>query len=209
MAMYSISVTPLIQALKDPCIRQVWFADDATAGGTLTGLRDWWIKIQSLGAAYGYYPNALKTWLIAKPEFLATATKVFKGTGINVTADGKRHLGAALGFHTFTEQYMKEKMDYWLKSVHRLSGIAKVHPHVAYCAFVHGLCNKWTYFVRTIPGFFASLEEELSHVFIPSLTDRSINDQERACLLYQYGLVGLVSESSLSVLMMNLLLHLR
>ena len=34
------------------------------------------------------------------------------------------------------------------------------------------------YFVRTIPdisGFFAPLEEGLSPIFIPSLTDRSIN----------------------------------
>ena len=33
MAMYSISVTPLIAALQDPHLKQVWFADDATAGG--------------------------------------------------------------------------------------------------------------------------------------------------------------------------------
>jgi len=38
-----------------PCICQVWFADDATAGGTLLGLREWWSKIQSLGPAYWYY----------------------------------------------------------------------------------------------------------------------------------------------------------
>jgi len=71
MAMYYISVTPLIHSLNDPCICQVWFADDATAGGTLSGLHEWWIKIQSLGEAYGYYPNASKTWLVVKSEFLA------------------------------------------------------------------------------------------------------------------------------------------
>jgi len=194
MAMYSISVTPLIRALNDSCIRQVWFADDATAGGTLCGLFEWWTKIKSLGAAYGYYPNASKTWLIVKPEFLGAANKVFRGTGVNVTADGRRHLGAALGCRSFTEQYMKEKMDHWLKSVHRLSGVAKAHPHAAYCAFVHGLCNKWTYFMRTIPevsGFFAPLEEGLSQIFIPALTDRSVNEQERALFALPVRLGGL------------------
>lgn len=40
MAMYSISITPLIASLQDPHVGQVWFADDASAGGTLLGLRE-------------------------------------------------------------------------------------------------------------------------------------------------------------------------
>ena len=40
ITMYSISVTPLIHALQVSGIRQVWFADDATAGGSLKGLHD-------------------------------------------------------------------------------------------------------------------------------------------------------------------------
>ena len=40
MAMYSISVTPLIHALQVSGIQQVWFADDATAGGSLKGLHN-------------------------------------------------------------------------------------------------------------------------------------------------------------------------
>ena len=32
MTMYSVSVTPLIVSLQDSRVRQVWFADDATAG---------------------------------------------------------------------------------------------------------------------------------------------------------------------------------
>ena len=62
--MYSVSVTPLIASIQDSHVKQVWFADDATAGGTLHGLRDWWSRLWDLGSLYGYYPNALKTWLI-------------------------------------------------------------------------------------------------------------------------------------------------
>ena len=29
--------------------------------------------------------------------------------------------------------------------------IAMAHPHVAYCAFTHGLVGKLTYFLRTLP----------------------------------------------------------
>ena len=97
MGMYSGSVTPLIASLQDSHVKQVWFADDATAGGTLHGLRDWWSRLQDLGSLYGYYPNALKTWLIVKPAYLSDAQRLFEGTGVQVTVEGKRHLGAALG----------------------------------------------------------------------------------------------------------------
>jgi len=143
---------------------------------------------------YGYYPNASKTWLIVKSEFLAMANKVFKGTGVNLTTDGRRHLGAALGCCSFTEQYMKEKVDCWLRSIHRLSEIVKIHPHSAYCAFVHGMCSKWTYFIHTIPeasSFFAPLEEGWSRAFIPALSNNSINGQERALFALPVRLGGL------------------
>ena len=37
MAMYSISVLPLINALHASQIYQVWLANDATAGGSING----------------------------------------------------------------------------------------------------------------------------------------------------------------------------
>ena len=53
MAMYSVGVTPLINDLHGPHIYQIWFADDATAGGSLNGLYDWWCRLKSLGPSYG------------------------------------------------------------------------------------------------------------------------------------------------------------
>ena len=75
-----------------------------------------------------------------------------------MTVEGKRHLGAALGYRSFTEQYVSEKVDSWSRCVAKLSDLAKVHPHYAYSAFTHGLCNKWTYFLRTIPGISSLLK---------------------------------------------------
>ena len=167
MAMYSISVTPLIASLQDSRLTQVWFADDATAGGTLLGLCDWWSGLQDLGSHYGYYPNAAKTWLIVKPAFFPDAQQVFKGTGVQVTTEGKRHL---LGSQLFAEQYISEKVESWSCCIVKLS---KVHPHAAYSAFTHGLCNKWIYFLRTIPEisfFLRPLEVVISSKFIPALT---------------------------------------
>ena len=41
MAMYAIAITPLIRSLEEDETKQVWFADDATAGRDLTSLRRW------------------------------------------------------------------------------------------------------------------------------------------------------------------------
>ena len=110
MAMYSISATPLINDLQGPHVRQVWFADDATAGGSLTGLHKWWSGLQSLGPSYGYFVNASKTWLIVKPEYLDVARELFKNTSIGITSEGRRHLGASIGSREFTTDYVNEKV---------------------------------------------------------------------------------------------------
>ena len=39
----------------------IWFGDDATAGGSLNDLRGWWSRLVTLGPAYGYFVNAVKT----------------------------------------------------------------------------------------------------------------------------------------------------
>ena len=81
MAMYSIGVTPLINTLQGRQLCQVWFVDDATAGGSINGLYDWWCALKSKEPSYGYFVNAAKTWLIVKPEYLDLANEVFWNTG--------------------------------------------------------------------------------------------------------------------------------
>ena len=67
MAMYTLGVMPLIRRLNH-LARQLWFMDDASAGGHLTDLMAWWKKLNQLGPAFGYYPNASKTWLVVKED---------------------------------------------------------------------------------------------------------------------------------------------
>ena len=92
MAMYAIAITPLIQRLEDHGVKQAWYADDATAGGALKQLKQWWEGIAELGPDYGYFPNATKTCLVVKEEHLEEAKQLFQETGVSITADGKRHL---------------------------------------------------------------------------------------------------------------------
>ena len=102
LAMYAIATVPLIHHLEQQ-VRQVWFAYDATAGGKLLHLHDWWDELVSHGEAYGYSANASKTWLVVKPEYLAQAKEIFADSGVQITSEGRRHLGAALGAKSFAD----------------------------------------------------------------------------------------------------------
>jgi len=61
MAMYAVGILPLINQLQSSDANQVWFADDATAGGCLEQLHEWWVKLNNLGPPFGYFPNPSKT----------------------------------------------------------------------------------------------------------------------------------------------------
>ena len=44
------------------------YADDATGGGKLKQLRRGCDKVNEFGPAFGYFPNAVKTWLVGKDQ---------------------------------------------------------------------------------------------------------------------------------------------
>ena len=54
-------------------MKQIWYADDAGAGGKIRSLRQWWDKLENEGPAVGYLPNPSKTWLVVKEGHLPHA----------------------------------------------------------------------------------------------------------------------------------------
>jgi len=185
MAMYALGTLPLIHKLQED-VTQAWYADDATAGGEVAGLRRWWDKLRATGPQYGYHPNPSKTWLVVKPEHLPAAEEQFHDTGVKVTSQGQRHLGAALGSKNFVEDFVREKVSLWVSELEKLSRIAKYQPQAAHVVYTHGLMHRWTFLMRTVPGveeLFQPLEEAIRHQFLPALTGRdALSDTERALL---------------------------
>ena len=61
MAMYALSTRPLIQALSKKTandeVKQVWYADDSSAVGSLAGVKKWWEYLQANGPDFGYCLN--------------------------------------------------------------------------------------------------------------------------------------------------------
>ena len=147
--------------------------------------------------------KAAKTWLIVKAESLSTAEAVLAGCDVNITIEGRHHLGAAIGSRSFVVQYMHEKVNCWVSCVQQLSRIARVQPHVAYCAFTHGLIGKWTYFLCTVPGISDLLEPlgaTITSEFIPAITGRSVGELERKLftLPMRLGELGLADPSAVA-----------
>ena len=144
MAMYALAMKPLIEKLRETCpdVHQAWYADDATGASTCTGLRRWWNELTNYGLSYGYFPNDSKTYLVVKPDCEDVAKDVFAGTNVQITTHGKRHLGAALGSKTFTEEYVGKTVQEWTNDIKNLARIASYQPHAAYAAYTHGLSNR-------------------------------------------------------------------
>ena len=71
---------------------------------------------------------------------------------MNVTTEGKRHLGAAVGTRSFVESYVSKKVEKWKNKIEKLSEIAKSQPHAAYTALTKGLCSRWNFLLRAVPN---------------------------------------------------------
>ena len=78
----------------------MWYVDDATAGGCLCQLKNWWDKLCSFGRPFGY--NVDQSWLVVREESLQSVLYVFAGTGVQITSVGHPYLGAALRFYATT-----------------------------------------------------------------------------------------------------------
>ena len=52
--------------------------------------------------------NASKSWLVVKQEHLPLATEIFADSGVQITVEERRHLGAALGTSSFIKAYAEK-----------------------------------------------------------------------------------------------------
>ena len=114
MPWFSLNTVPVIQSLRNqvPSVKQVCLADDASVGGKLRDLREWYNLIVSQGKKSGCYVNEKKCWLILKvPSMEEEARKIFAGTAGNITVEGQRHLGAVVGSKEYKDQCCSSKVN--------------------------------------------------------------------------------------------------
>ena len=154
--------------------------------------------MRQAGSPLGYYPNPKKCWLVVKPEKEGRAKEMFAGTGINITTEGRKHLGAALGSRSYLEHYVGGKVEDWVGEVTRLAEFARSQPQASYAAFTFGLRHRRTYFMRTLPDIetlLQPLERAISDVLIPSLIGRNCSEAVLVALPVRMGGLGLINPS--------------
>ena len=118
MPMYALATVPLIKKLRSvPQITQIGYADDASTAGSLEATHRWWCLLNEIGPQFGYFPNSSKTWLVVKEDVLAEATCLFSGSGVQITTEGRPHLGAPLGCHNYVQQFILSKVECWKESL--------------------------------------------------------------------------------------------
>ena len=138
MAIYAVAIIPLILMLVEASVAQnhatisAGFADDLTAAGKIDELLFWWKKLCSLGPDFGYYPEATKSWLITKQRFETVARNTFRDSKVNITIEGKRHLGATIGSEGYKKSFVWDKVKELIDQLKVLSKIAHIEPQAAY-----------------------------------------------------------------------------
>ena len=122
---------------------------------------------------------------------------------MTLTAEGKCQIKAVIVTKKSKEEYIKGKVEKWVKDVEQLANIAEEDPQAALSAYNTGLSQRWKFVQRTISNI-EHLFEPLEHVIrtnlIPALCGRSISDLERNlfALPYRYGGMGILNPTKTS-----------
>ena len=51
------------------------------------------------------------------PEYKQLADNIFEGSGVQITSEGERHMGAVIGSENFKELYVTKKVTKWVEDV--------------------------------------------------------------------------------------------
>ena len=115
MPAYGIGILPFLAMIRPAQegigVKQLAYADDLGAGSKLEALREWWSNIEINGPSFGYFPKAEKSWLVVKEEKYAEAVRIFAGTNINITIEGRKYLGGFVGTKEASVEYVIELRD--------------------------------------------------------------------------------------------------
>jgi hypothetical protein len=203
MFLYGIAIMPLIHRCKmdGPDCRQVWYADDSSAAGRLTRLRQWLDVLLADGPSFGYFPEAAKSYLIVTPRHEELAKRIFDGVPVQIV-HGQRFLGGFVGSDATRAQYVKEKTRKWEQTVTRLAEIGDLQPQAAFTAFQKSLSAEWTFLKRVLPDtedYFKGVEQAISVELLPKILGRTsitAMDRELYALPPREGGLGISDPSN-------------
>ena len=99
------------------------------------------------------------------------APNLFANLRVNITAEGKIHLGAVIRSTEYRDKYVEDLVKVWNNQLTILSTIAKTQPQAAYLAFANRFKSK-ILLLRTIPNIrhlLLPVERTVRNKFIPAV----------------------------------------
>jgi hypothetical protein len=115
-------------------VHKIWYyADDAGAGGCFTELRQFFLGLQEIEPAYGYFPEPTKSILVVRAHNRTTAKSSFKDLQFKVQT-GSRYLGGYIGSQADWELWVQAKVSFWTSVVTDLAfATLRSHLQTAFC----------------------------------------------------------------------------
>ena len=98
--------------LNEMNAKEVALAGDFSVAGSLNFIKDYYDKLTAIDPKYGYFPKPKKSYLKIKKN-LMEAQNLFANSRVNITAGGKKHLGAVIGSIENREEYVKNLVKDW------------------------------------------------------------------------------------------------
>jgi hypothetical protein len=127
---YSIGILILIRRLKHEflAVKQPWYTDDAGAGSCFADLQQFFLCLQEIGPAYGYFPEPTKSILLVRAHNRTIARSSFQDLQFKVQTGSRYYLGAYIGSQVDRELWIQEKVTFWTSAVTDLAFTALSHP---------------------------------------------------------------------------------
>ena len=194
MFAYAIGILPLIYSLRDPGRwTQLWYADDASAGGTLGELRNWFNVLCSRGPSFGYHSEPTKSFVVVDERWRSEAVAVFGDLGVQVVT-GHRFLGGFIGNQSEKDECVMSKVHRWVGHLDVLAEAASTQPQLAYAALSRSLQHEWIFLLRVVPQcgqLFQEIELSLFSRFLPAMFGVEVSAVERSLFALSLRLGGL------------------
>ena len=73
-------------------VKEAVLTDEFSIASSLNSIKDYRDELTAISPKYDYFPKPAKSYLIGKEE----AQNAFVNSRVNVTAEGKRHLGVGV-----------------------------------------------------------------------------------------------------------------
>jgi hypothetical protein len=138
-------------------MKESWYANDAGAGGSFTDLRRFFLCLQEIGAAYGYFPEPTKSILVVRAHNQFVAKSTFEDLQFKVTTGSP-----FIGSQGNKEEWVREKVAFWSSAVTDLALAALSHPQTAFAGLQKLLQHEWQFVQRVIDDigdFFVDVED--------------------------------------------------